>query len=135
VDLKLAETVRFPPFIRVQGPDRDEDGDPRDPISPEISIAIVHRVGWLRVPGSGQISLFNGHESSEEGSEMSVAKVIEITAQSPESFEAAVEEGIQRSAKTVENIQGVWVKEFKADVEDGEVTMYRVDMKVTFILN
>ena len=65
---------------------------------------------------------------------MSVAKVIEITAQSPESFEAAVNKGIERSSETVENIKGVWVKELKADVENGKVTMYRVDLKVTFIL-
>jgi hypothetical protein len=66
---------------------------------------------------------------------MSVAKVIEITAQSPDSFEAAVEKGIERTAKTVENIQSVWVKEMKADVENGKVSTYRVDLKVTFVLS
>ena len=65
---------------------------------------------------------------------MSVAKVIEISAESPESFEAAVRAGVQRASKTVDNIQGAWIKEFKARVEDGKVTAYRVDMKVTFIL-
>ncbi len=66
---------------------------------------------------------------------MSVAKVIEITAQSPESFEAAVKQGIHRSSQTVENIQGAWVKEMKVDVNDGKVTNYRVDLKVTFVLS
>lgn len=65
---------------------------------------------------------------------MSVAKVIEITAESPESLEDAVNTGIERTAKTVDNIKGAWVKELKVDVEDGKVTNYRVDLKVTFVL-
>ena len=66
---------------------------------------------------------------------MSVAKVIEISAESPTSFEDAVEVGIARAGKTVENIQSAWVKEMKANVKDGAVSSYRVDMKVTFILS
>lgn len=65
---------------------------------------------------------------------MSVAKIIEISAESPKSFEEAVKNGIERSAKTVDNIQGVWIKEMKADVENGQIKTYRVDMKVTFVL-
>ncbi len=66
---------------------------------------------------------------------MSVAKVIEITARSETSFEDAVKVGIERAGKTVDNIQGAWVKEMKADVKDGKISAYRVDMKVTFILS
>lgn len=66
---------------------------------------------------------------------MSVAKVIEISAESPESFEAAVQKGIQRASTTVDNIQGAWVKEMKVTVENGQVTGYRVDLKVTFVLS
>lgn len=66
---------------------------------------------------------------------MSVAKVIEISAQSPNSFEDAVKIGIERAGKTVENIQGAWIKEMKADVKGGKISAYRVDMKVTFILS
>ena len=66
---------------------------------------------------------------------MSVAKVIEISAESPKSFEAAVAEGIARASKTVDNIQGAWVKEMQVSVEDGRITAYRVNMKITFILS
>ena len=66
---------------------------------------------------------------------MSVAKVIEISAQSPKSFEDAIQEGIHRAAKTVDNIQTAWVKEMQVEVENGEVTGYRVNMKVTFLLS
>jgi flavin-binding protein dodecin len=65
---------------------------------------------------------------------MSVAKVIEINASSPDSFEDAVRIGIDRTKETVDNIQGAWVKEMKVDVRDGEVTNYYVDLKVTFVL-
>ncbi|MEO7453140.1 MAG: dodecin family protein [Fimbriimonadales bacterium] len=66
---------------------------------------------------------------------MSVAKVIEITAGSPTSFDDAVEEGIARASKTVSNIQGAWIKEQKVSVADGKIVEYRVTMKVTFVLS
>jgi len=65
---------------------------------------------------------------------MSVAKIIEISAQSSTSFEDAVKEGIARASKTIDNIQGAWIKEMQVAVEDGRVTGYRVNMNVTFIL-
>jgi dodecin len=66
---------------------------------------------------------------------MSVAKIIEISSQSPKSFEDAVAEGIARASRTVDNIQGAWIKEMQVSVEDGRVTGYRVNMNVTFILS
>jgi flavin-binding protein dodecin len=71
---------------------------------------------------------------SQKGENMSVAKVIEISTGSPESFEAAIREGIRRAAGTVEDIKGAWVKEQQVVVENGEVKEFRVDMKVTFVL-
>lgn len=66
---------------------------------------------------------------------MSVAKVIEISAQSPESFEAAVKEGVERANETVKNIQSAWIKEQHVEVRGGKITGYRVHLKVTFILD
>lgn len=65
---------------------------------------------------------------------MSVAKVIGVTAASKKSFEDAVQMGIARASKTVEGIQGAWVKEQKVVVENGKVAEYRVDLKETFLL-
>lgn len=65
---------------------------------------------------------------------MTVAKVTEITASSDKSFEAAIEEGVTRANKTLQNITGAWVKDMKVDVEDGKISNYRVNMKVTFVL-
>ncbi|HOD51576.1 MAG TPA: dodecin family protein [Candidatus Hydrogenedentes bacterium] len=66
---------------------------------------------------------------------MGVAKVIEIISSSPESFEDAIENGIQRATATVDQVQGAWVKEQKVVVEKGKIVEYRVDLKVTFLLN
>jgi flavin-binding protein dodecin len=65
---------------------------------------------------------------------MSVAKVIEISSESKESFEDAIRQGIARASETVENIRGAWIKEQQVKVENGKITEYRVDMKVTFVL-
>ncbi len=65
---------------------------------------------------------------------MSVAKVTEISCTSTESFDDAVKKGIKRANETLDKIKGAWVNEMKVDVEDGKITLYRVNMKVTFIL-
>jgi len=65
---------------------------------------------------------------------MSVAKIIEISCESPTSFEDAVRQGIATAAKTVENIRGAWVKEQQVVVKDNKVVGYRVDLKLTFVL-
>ena len=53
---------------------------------------------------------------------MSVAKVTEITASSPKSFNDAIKIGIERANKTLKNVQGAWIKEQKVQVEKGEIT-------------
>lgn len=66
---------------------------------------------------------------------MSVAKTSEISAASDKSFEDAVRKGIAKMAKTVDNVEGAWVKEQKVVVKGGKVDEYRVTMKVTFVVN
>lgn len=65
---------------------------------------------------------------------MSVAKTSEISASSSKSFEDAVRKGISKMSKTVNNIEGAWIKEQKVVVDKGAVTAYRVTMKVTFVV-
>lgn len=66
---------------------------------------------------------------------MTVAKVIEINAESNVSFEDAVRQGITRASDSVHNIRGAWIKEQKVTVEGGDIVKYRVDLKVTFVLD
>ena len=65
---------------------------------------------------------------------MAVAKVIEISSASQKSFEDAIEKGIKRANKTVDAVKGAWIKEQKVVVKNGKISEYRVDMKVTFVL-
>ena len=65
---------------------------------------------------------------------MAVIKVVELMSESEESWEDAAREVVTRAAQTLRNIRSVYVKEFEAVVEDGEITRYRVNCKVTFTL-
>jgi flavin-binding protein dodecin len=65
---------------------------------------------------------------------MSVAKVVEITAESEKSFEDAIQKGIERATESLDNVRGAWVKEQKVRVEKGKITSYRVNLSVTFVL-
>lgn len=66
---------------------------------------------------------------------MSVAKNIEITSSSTVSFDDALKAGIERAAKTINNIRAAWIKDQKVEIEDGNVTEYRVTMMITFVLS
>jgi len=65
---------------------------------------------------------------------MSVAKNIEITSTSPTSFEDAIEKGIARATRTIDNVRGAWIKEQKINISDGKATEYQVMMILTFVL-
>jgi hypothetical protein len=66
---------------------------------------------------------------------MAVAKVTEITATSSKSFEDAIQQGISRANKTLHNVKGAWIKEQKVEIENNKIKEYRVNMKVTFVLD
>lgn len=63
---------------------------------------------------------------------MAVVKVIELIASSEKSFDDAVKEAVKEAAKTVRNIDSVWVKDMKVHVKDGKVASYGVICKVSF---
>jgi flavin-binding protein dodecin len=65
---------------------------------------------------------------------MSVARVTEITSESTKSFEDAINMGIARANKTLKNVRGAWVQEQKLTVTNGKIDRYRVNMKITFVL-
>ena len=65
---------------------------------------------------------------------MAVARVTEISATSPDSFDEAARQGIERPVKTLRNVQSAWIKEQTIHVEDDRIATYRVNMMVTFLL-
>ena len=66
---------------------------------------------------------------------MSVAKVSEISATSPTSFEDAIQQGLTRAAKTLRQIRGAWIKEQHVKCDGARIKEYRVNMMVTFVLD
>ena len=65
---------------------------------------------------------------------MAVARVTKITTASPKGFQAAVENGLTRAAKTIRGITGLEIIEQKAKVDKGKIVDYRVTMEITFII-
>ena len=66
---------------------------------------------------------------------MTIAKNIEISSTSKTSFEDAIQQGIERISKTVNNVEGAWIKEQKVGVTDGKISKYHVIMIVSFVIN
>jgi dodecin len=66
---------------------------------------------------------------------MSVAKVSEISATSPKSFEDAIQQGLTRAGETLRHVRGAWIKEQHVRCDEGRITEYRVNMMVTFVLD
>jgi flavin-binding protein dodecin len=65
-----------------------------------------------------------------------VAKIIEINCSSTKGIEDAVEKGLKKAAQTINNIKGAWMNELKVVTSpDGKVTEWRVNLKVTFIVD
>jgi flavin-binding protein dodecin len=65
---------------------------------------------------------------------MSVARIVEISATSPTSFEHAIQTGIDRATGTLRQVKSAWVKEQRVEVEGGRITAYQVNLLVTFVL-
>jgi dodecin len=66
---------------------------------------------------------------------MSVAKVTEIISSSTKSFDDAIEKGIKRANKTIRGIQGAWIQDQKIVMNDGKIVEYRVNMKLSFVID
>jgi len=65
---------------------------------------------------------------------MSVVKVIEILAQSDKSWEDAAQAAVTAASKSVRNIKSLYINSMQAIVEDNKVVEYRVDTKISFIV-
>jgi len=63
---------------------------------------------------------------------MAVMKTIEVMSESSESFEAAIEHAVERTAKTVKNIRSAYVNEMSTSIKGKKIDKYRVNVKITF---
>jgi hypothetical protein len=65
---------------------------------------------------------------------MAIVKVIEVLAQSPEGWEDATQQALTEAQESVRNIRSIYIKDLQADVQDGKITNYRINAKISFLL-
>ncbi len=66
---------------------------------------------------------------------MSVVKVIELIAESDQSWEAAAQTAVTQASKTMRNIKSVYVQDFQGKVVGDKITQFRVTAKITFVVD
>ena len=64
-----------------------------------------------------------------------VIKIIEVLAESPRSWEDAANEALKKASKTLKNIRSIYIKNFEAKVERNKITQYRINAKISFLLD
>ena len=65
---------------------------------------------------------------------MSVARVTELSAISDQSFEDAINMAVNRATQTLRNVEGAWVKDQNVLIENNNITGYKVNLAITFVL-
>ena len=65
---------------------------------------------------------------------MSIVKVIEVLSQSDKSWEDAAQQAVTVASKSVRNIKSIYIENMQATVEDNKIVGYRVDAKISFLV-
>lgn len=66
---------------------------------------------------------------------MAIVKVIEVLAQSPNSWEEATQAALSEASKTIRDIQNIYIENFQVVVENNQITQYRVNAKISFMIH
>lgn len=66
---------------------------------------------------------------------MAMLKVIEVLAESDKSWEDAAQNAVSTAAKTVHGIKSIYIKEMEATVEGNRIAKYRINAKISFMLD
>ena len=66
---------------------------------------------------------------------MSAVKVIEILAESEKSWEDAAQIAVDKASTSIHNIKSIYIKEFEAKVDGNKITQYRINAKISFLLD
>ncbi len=64
-----------------------------------------------------------------------VVKVVEVMSESEKSWEDAVLNAVNRASETIHGIKSVYVDNFTAKVEGNRIVQYRIDAKISFVLD
>lgn len=65
---------------------------------------------------------------------MTMLKIIDVLAESDKSWEDAAQSAVQEAGKSVRNIKSIYIKDFEATVDNARVVKYRINAKISFIL-
>jgi flavin-binding protein dodecin len=65
---------------------------------------------------------------------MPIARVTELSATSDQSFEDAINQGVNRATNTLRNVESAWIKDMNVMIENGNIAAYKVNMAITFVL-
>ena len=65
---------------------------------------------------------------------MSIARVTELSATSEQSFEDAINQGVNRATSTLRNVESAWIKDMNVMIDNGNISAYKVNMAITFAL-
>jgi flavin-binding protein dodecin len=76
----------------------------------------------------------SGKLECKEADAMSVARVTELSAISETGFEDAINQAVARATKTLRGVEGAWVKDQNVMIENGNITGYKVNVEITFML-
>lgn len=63
---------------------------------------------------------------------MAVLKVIEVLANSKESWEDATKNAVKEASMTLKNIRSVYLQEQSVTIVDNDIDEFRVNVKITF---
>jgi flavin-binding protein dodecin len=74
-------------------------------------------------------------KAGDQEVKMSMLKVIEVLAESNKSWEDAAQQAVSSASKSVRNVKSIWIENFEATVEDGKLKKYRINAKVSFVLD
>ena len=97
-------------------------------VAPLGLVAVILLITVLYRRSRSDAARDEGHSRS------TVARVIELSATSEESFEDAINQGVERATSTLRNVEGAWIKDMNVMIENNEIAAYKVNMAVTFVL-
>ncbi len=99
-------------------------------------------IGWLApvgllLVGTLLTTIYRRSRSKavpKKGKTTTIARVTELSATSDQSFEGAINQGIERATSTLRNVESAWIKDMNVIIENNEGAAYKVNMAITFVL-
>jgi flavin-binding protein dodecin len=71
----------------------------------------------------------------DQESVMAMLKVIEVLAESTKSWEDAAQQAVANADKSVRNVKSIYIENFEATIAEGKIKNYRVNAKISFVLD